>query len=116
MPNPPPPVRLSASSALQVAAPAARGTSTIRYPNLVTYLRWCRLVTQIAFGLLLAGGAWNLLQAIQITFINEGPGSGFPHFLAGALMAGCSCVTYVVNMAGVELVHVLIDIEANTRP
>lgn len=105
---------LSISDNTSIAIPAAR------YPNLRQYLRWGRTVALIqllsavviASGILLISIAYPIRQNLSvqdaILAVLIGAAFSLSIGLAGYLI-------YVVLMAMIEFMHVIIDIESNTR-
>lgn len=88
------------------------------YPNLLDYLRRARTaaLVQLILFLILAG----LIPIVSFiaAFYNNEPDAIFGFLmglLAGAVIAVIAYGTYRFTMALIEFVHVIIDIESNTR-
>ena len=95
-------------------------TSKPRYPNLVKYLDWGRSIArvQLALFLLLAIGVF-LSSWIRPLSNNMPFQQAIVPILTGLFMSLLISVSayilYVFTMAGIEFVHVILDVESNTR-
>ena len=91
-----------------------------KYPNLLRYVQWSKSAAFVQLILLLLVAVFFLIAAIAQPVISEGPltsalGLMFVQGVVSALIALASYIVYVASMAAIELIYVLLDIEANTR-
>ncbi|MFG0333881.1 MAG: hypothetical protein ACF8TS_11010 [Maioricimonas sp. JB049] len=91
-----------------------------RYPLLVKYLEWCRSIALIVLVLYLIGAAITVIGGVSVLLFEDGPlGSRLASVaLAICIGAGAAIIGYIVYvflMASIQFIHVIIDIEANTR-
>lgn len=101
-----------------LADPATKQES--KYPNLLRYVQWCKSAAFVQLILLLLVAVFFLIAAIAQPVISEGPltsalGLMFVLGVVSTLIALASYIVYVASMAAIELIYVLLDIEANTR-
>ncbi|MFG0336274.1 MAG: hypothetical protein ACF8TS_23190, partial [Maioricimonas sp. JB049] len=95
-------------------------SSESRYPALHSYLRvWKILVNAYLILHLAIAGVLGALSLI-LPFMSDFPFStavinSLPLLGAAIATAGIGGVIYVVLMASIQFIHVIIDIEANTR-
>lgn len=90
------------------------------YPNLLDYLQRARTAALVQLILLLVLAGLIPIISFVAPLYNDRPTSeavvGFVFgFLAGAVIAVVAYGTYRFTMALIEFVHVIIDIESNTR-
>ncbi|QDU39207.1 hypothetical protein Mal4_35440 [Maioricimonas rarisocia] len=95
-------------------------TSEQRYPLLNKYLEWCRSFAQIVLVLYLIGAAITVLGGIAVLLFSDAPSDTRLASVAFAICVGTGAaivgyIVYVVLMASIQFVHVIIDIEKNTR-
>ena len=88
-----------------------------KYPNLIKYLAILRVLVNIIFGLLLLGQV-GILIALYMDVYNSMPGAQERLFYAHIAIVIGVVLTFlwrIINLAGLEFVQVIIDIEGNTR-
>jgi len=87
------------------------------YPNLLRYLGWARLSALVQLILLLMIASFLLIGALIMPFTSDRDATGpvVIGILTGVLLAAVAYSLYVLTMAVIEFIHVIVDIEANTR-
>jgi len=78
-----------------------------KYPNLIKYLGWCKSIARICTALYFIAAIALLVEALRLNSLGL--------FFAAPLTVGVGYVTYVFTLAGIDFIHVVVDIEANTR-
>ncbi|MCG6155881.1 hypothetical protein [Rubinisphaera margarita] len=94
--------------------------SESRYPNLMKYIRWARVVAIVLIVLTYIGIGFNFLHdVIEVSRLssssNETLGATIVLVLVTTISVAVAYLFYVMFMAGIEFMQVIIDIEENTR-
>jgi len=94
--------------------------SDSRYPNLMKYIRWARVVAIVLIVLTYIGIGFNFLHdVIEVSRLssssNETLGAAIVLVLVTTISVAVAYLLYVMFMAGIEFMQVIIDIEENTR-
>jgi preprotein translocase subunit Sss1 len=97
----------------------ATGTNA-RYPNLQKYLRWAKAVAlgQLLVVIVVSSSIFLISLVYHVSRRAAIQDAILPILEATAvslLIGLAGYVVYVLTMAGIELVHVIVDIESNTR-
>ncbi len=105
------------ANAAEVTIPTA---ADVRYPNLQKYLRWGRIVAMTQLGVAVTISCAILLLSFIYPFSQKYSfQGGMLVILIGAAVSALTGLAgyliFVFCMAGIEFVHVILDIESNTR-
>lgn len=105
---------MQGSSTFAAAVPR-RSDGHQKYPNLIRYLAWGRILSTMFWSCFAGLGLLSLATGLLTTFSDSHPYGGIRAALLGAIMLPLAYLGYLVWMAGIEFTYVIIDIEANTR-
>jgi len=121
----PPPVGSLARSSGKSSGKAWESSGEQRYPKLRQYLKLLSILADVMFGLGCAGAGLvlvsSLIAAAGLARLGGGIGNGLGliNLLSGifvsALIVALCYIARIAEKAGIEFVHVFLDIEQNTR-
>ncbi len=102
------------------AEPTIPAAADVRYPNLQKYLHWGRIVAMTQLGVAVTISCTILLLSFIYPFSQKYSFQGgmFVILIGAAVSALTGLAGYLIfvfSMAGIEFVHVILDIESNTR-
>ena len=113
-PEPGPAVAVVGGQVADRPGRAAPSDSMSRYPNLIRYLAWVKTLVLVGLIVAILAGAVCLFVGAYVAATQDIP-TGLAWVLMGLVTPLAGYMIYTFYNAAIELIRVVIDIEANTR-